>query len=63
MSWFATTYYNFCRSHLGLRLQEDERWRACTPAMAAGITDHVWSIREFMDYPLLHQSLVSVPDQ
>jgi len=63
MSWFATAYYNFCRSHLGLRLQEDGRWRARTPAMAAGITDHVWSIREFMDYPLIHHALVSVPDQ
>ena len=63
MSWFATAYYNFCRPHLGLRLREDGRWRARTPAMAAGITDHVWSIREFMDSPLVHHSLVSVPDQ
>ena len=63
MSWFAVSYYNFCRPHLGLRLQEDGRWRARTPAMAAGLSDHLWSIREFMDYPLLHQSLVSVPDQ
>jgi IS1 family transposase len=63
MSWFALSYYNFCRSHLGLRLQEDGAWRARTPAMAAGLSDHVWSIREFMDYPLIHQSLVSVPDQ
>ena len=63
MSWFAVAYYNFCRPHLGLRLQEDGRWRARTPAMAAGITDHAWPIREFMDYPLSHQSIVSVPDQ
>jgi len=31
--------------------------------MVADITDHVWSIREFMDSPLIHQSLVSVPYQ
>jgi IS1 family transposase len=30
-------YYNFCRVHQTLR---------CTPAMEAGITDHVWTIEE-----------------
>ncbi len=30
-------YYNFCRIHGSLRI---------TPAMAAGLTDHVWSLRE-----------------
>ena len=54
MSWFATAYYNFCRPHLGLRIQEDGRWHARTPAMAAGISSHVWSLREFMRYPLAH---------
>jgi hypothetical protein len=33
--WF--TYYNFCRVHQTLRV---------TPAMEAGIGDHVWSIDE-----------------
>jgi len=33
--WFA--FYNFCRPHRSLRV---------TPAMAAGIADHVWNIRE-----------------
>jgi IS1 family transposase len=30
-------YYNFCRIHTSLR---------CTPAMEAGVSDHVWSIEE-----------------
>jgi len=30
-------HYNFARVHKSLRI---------TPAMAAGITDHVWSIEE-----------------
>jgi IS1 family transposase len=30
-------YYNFCRVHQTLR---------CTPAMEAGLTDHVWTIEE-----------------
>ena len=54
MSWFAVSYYNFCRPHLGLHRQEEGRWRARTPAMAAGISDHVWSLHEFMRYPLAH---------
>lgn len=54
MSWFATAYYNFCRPHLGLRLQDNGRWRERTPALAAGISDHVWSLQEFMRYPLAH---------
>lgn len=32
-------YYNFCRVHQSLRV---------TPAMEAGITDHVWTIAELM---------------
>jgi hypothetical protein len=37
MLWY--TYYNFCRVHKSLRM---------TPAMGAGITDHVWSVEEFL---------------
>jgi transposase-like protein/IS1 family transposase len=37
MLWFA--FYNFCRIHQTLRV---------TPAMAAGITDHVWDLKEAM---------------
>ena len=32
-------YYNFCRIHSSLRM---------TPAMEAGLTDHVWSISELL---------------
>lgn len=32
-------YYNFCRIHQTLRI---------TPAMAAGVTDHVWDIRDIV---------------
>ncbi len=36
--WF--TFYNFCRVHKSLRV---------TPAMEAGIADHVWSVRELLE--------------
>jgi transposase-like protein/IS1 family transposase len=49
-------YYNFCLPHASLRLPlpqpaptngtgSAKRWRPCTPAMAAGVTDHVWTLR------------------
>jgi transposase-like protein/IS1 family transposase len=38
MLWFA--FYNFCRRHQTLRM---------TPAMAAGIGDHIWSVRELLE--------------
>jgi hypothetical protein len=30
---------------------EDGRWRPRTPAMAAGLTDHVWSLEEWLSFP------------
>jgi hypothetical protein len=33
-------YYNFCRVHQTLRV---------TPAMEAGVTDHVWGIEDILD--------------
>jgi hypothetical protein len=27
-----------------------KQWRPCTPAMAAGLTDHVWSLREVLRF-------------
>jgi IS1 family transposase len=41
--------YNFCCAHQELR--KATHWgRACTPAMASGLTDHVWSIGELLRY-------------
>ncbi len=50
-------YHNFCVPHASVRqalpLPEPthgtgsaKRWRPQTPAMAAGLTDHVWTLRE-----------------
>jgi len=52
-------YYNFCVPHASVRqpLPQPEpthgtgsakQWRPCTPAMAAGLTDHVWTLREVL---------------
>jgi transposase-like protein/IS1 family transposase len=53
------TYHNFVLPHASLRVPLPEfemisepgsikRWRQQTPAMAAGLTDHVWSLREVL---------------
>jgi hypothetical protein len=52
----AATYlvsysYNFCWAVRTLRIKEEGTWQAQTPAMAAGLTDHVWSLREWLTYP------------
>ena len=54
-------YHNFGLPHASLRLPVPEfetipetgaikRWQPRTPAMAAGLTDHVWSLREVLLY-------------
>jgi IS1 family transposase len=52
-------YYNFCLPHTSLRLPlpqpeptngsgSAKQWRPQTPAMAAGLTDHMWTLREML---------------
>ena len=54
-------YHNFVLPHASLRQPllapastngrgSTKRWRPCTPAMAAGLTDHVWSLKEVLLY-------------
>src|SRR5215471_14283436 len=54
-------YHNFVLPHTSLRQALAEAvptngrgsakvWWSCTPAMAAGLTDHVWSLREVLLY-------------
>ena len=41
--------YNFCLAHHELS-KASYFGRACTPAMASGLTDHVWSVCELLRY-------------
>ena len=34
-----------------LRVEGEGAWQARTPAMAAGLADHVWTLREWLTYP------------
>jgi transposase-like protein len=48
--------YNFCWPHDSLRVAagagEGPKWRERTPAMAAGLTDHRWTMREWLSQPI-----------
>jgi len=50
-TYFVSYSYNFCWPVGTLRVKGDEGWQARTPAMAAGLADHVWSLREWLTYP------------
>jgi transposase-like protein len=54
-------YHNFVLPHASLRQRlpfpevtsgsgSAKVWRPCTPAMAAGLTDHVWALKEVLFY-------------
>ena len=50
--WLVGTAYNFCWPHDGLRqlapVHASRKWLRRTPAMAAGLTDHCWSLDELL---------------
>ncbi|HWE63428.1 MAG TPA: hypothetical protein VHB98_17060, partial [Chloroflexota bacterium] len=46
VAWWRA-YYHFSRPHRSLR----QDGRARTPAMAAGLPAHRWTVREFLGYP------------
>ena len=53
VTYFTMYPYNFCWPVRTLRQQcPDGQWRPQTPAMAAGLTDHVWSLWEWLTFPV-----------
>jgi len=52
MTYFTMYSYNFCWPIRTLRQKiGPKRYRARTPAMTAGLADHVWSLDEWLAYP------------
>jgi hypothetical protein len=52
MTAYTLYSYNFCWPVRTLRERgEDEHWRARTPAMVAGLADHLWSLEEWLTLP------------
>jgi len=52
-AYLVGTVYNFCTEHTSLRLPGlvgGHKWLGRTPAMAAGLTTHCWSVKELLSY-------------
>jgi hypothetical protein len=66
-TYLVGTFYNFCEPHTRLRvklhLPRGHRWVERTPAMAAGLTDHSWSVQEVLNYRLPPARLGRCPTQ
>ncbi|MBI4836658.1 MAG: helix-turn-helix domain-containing protein, partial [Candidatus Abawacabacteria bacterium] len=57
--WLSMAYYHFCLPHKSLRQKllelkptsgSPQKWKQVTPAMAAGMTDHIWTTSELLGY-------------
>ena len=72
--WLSLAYYHFVLPHHSLRkklsVEEPTRgngsprcWYPVTPAMAAGMTDHVWSTSELLSYRVPPTFLAQLEDK
>jgi hypothetical protein len=54
---YLTMYaYNFCWPVRTLRAKDDRgRWQDRSPAMAAGLADHVWTMSEWLRFPAMRR--------
>jgi hypothetical protein len=53
--YLTGTVYNFCSYHKSLRVplylpNNRRRWLRRTPAIAAGITDHLWTVQDLLTF-------------
>ena len=56
VTFFTMYNYNFSWAVRTLRAKgPDGRWKARTPAMSAGLTDHVWSLQEWLIFPAVQR--------
>jgi IS1 family transposase len=51
VGYFSLYSYNFCWCVRSLRYRQGACWQPRTPAMAAGLADHVWSIEQWLSLP------------
>jgi hypothetical protein len=52
MTYYTMYSYNFCWPVRTLRVKvADNQYEQRTPAMAAGLTDHIWTTKGWVSYP------------
>lgn len=51
--WLCRGYYHYVRPHSSLKLRSEDgtHWTQRTPAMAAGVTKHIWTMKELVTFP------------
>jgi len=53
---FFQAWYNFVKPHKSLRIPIEHdnirKWKKRTPAMAEGLTDHIWTLEELLTFKL-----------
>ncbi len=57
LGWWSTVVYNFCRTQRGLRVplcvsEGRRRYERRTPAMAANLTDFIWTVADVLCTPV-----------
>jgi hypothetical protein len=62
--WLVGCTYNFCWPHheLSRRMAKNQEVKGevlMTPAMASGLTDHIWSVREVLTYRIAPSSWIA----
>jgi len=56
VTYFTMYSYNFCWPVRTLRRKDAQGcWHDQTPAVAAGLADHVWSLHEWLTYPAVQR--------
>ena len=56
VTYYTMYSYNFCWPVRTLREKgSDGHWQPRTPAMAAQLTDHVWSLSEWLSHPAVQR--------
>ena len=56
MTYFTMYSYNFCWAVRTLRKKVGrKKYEPRTPAMVAGLTDHIWTIQEWATYPAINR--------
>jgi len=57
VTYFTLYCYNFCWPVRTLAAKREDGTKApCTPAMAAGLADHVWTLAEWLAFPAIRHS-------
>ena len=52
-SWLCVGLYNFCWGQSSLKRIQDMQVQQRSPAMAARLTDHIWTVREWLLCPVV----------